>query len=154
MVDGNTISNVGSLAANGFAIFNLGGTGVSITNNKIFDTNSTPTTMGIGGSCGAKNVIGGNIQLSSLAGFLMQINLSSDTTLIGQINFAGQTRFTNGVEIVDQSNDNANNPVIISGAGAPSLIEPDSSLYLRTDGTTGARLYVSSGGAWAAVSGV
>jgi hypothetical protein len=42
-----------------------------------------------------------------------------------------------------------------SGAGAPSLTEPSGSLYLRTDGTAGNRLYVSQGGGtWTAVAGV
>lgn len=44
---------------------------------------------------------------------------------------------------------------INSGTGAPSATRPVGSIYMRTDGTTGARLYVSAGGGtWAAVAGV
>lgn len=42
-----------------------------------------------------------------------------------------------------------------SGTGAPTATRPVGSLYMRTDGTAGARLYVSAGGGtWAAVAGV
>lgn len=42
---------------------------------------------------------------------------------------------------------------ITSGAGAPSGTVPNGSLYLRTDGSTNTRLYVSEGGGtWAAIS--
>jgi hypothetical protein len=42
-----------------------------------------------------------------------------------------------------------------SGAGAPTITEPSGSLFLRTDGASGSRLYVSQGGGtWNAVSGV
>lgn len=45
-------------------------------------------------------------------------------------------------------------PTITAGTGAPSGTQPNGSLYLRSDGTTGARLYVSTGSTWNAVSGV
>jgi hypothetical protein len=46
-------------------------------------------------------------------------------------------------------------PTWTSGAGAPSSSQPNGSLYSRTDGSTGSRLYVSAGGgSWNAVSGV
>lgn len=46
-------------------------------------------------------------------------------------------------------------PTVTSGAGAPTSTQPNASIYLRTDGTTGARLYVSAGsGTWNAVAGV
>lgn len=46
-------------------------------------------------------------------------------------------------------------PTVTRGNGAPSSTQPNSSLYLRTDGTTGSRLYVSAGGGtWSAVAGV
>jgi hypothetical protein len=42
-----------------------------------------------------------------------------------------------------------------TGSGAPSLTAASGSLYLRTDGSTGSRLYVSAGGGtWAAASGL
>lgn len=43
---------------------------------------------------------------------------------------------------------------ILQGVGAPSLVEANGSLYARSDGTLGARLYVSNGATWAAVAGV
>ncbi|MDR3415030.1 MAG: hypothetical protein P4L83_02495 [Nevskia sp.] len=47
---------------------------------------------------------------------------------------------------------------ISSGTGAPTSSTPGyavgGSMFLRTDGGTGSRLYVSSGSAWAAVAGV
>ncbi len=46
-------------------------------------------------------------------------------------------------------------PTISSGAGVPVGVEPNASLWLRTDGALGSRLYVSAGaGVWAAVAGV
>jgi hypothetical protein len=46
-------------------------------------------------------------------------------------------------------------PTWTSGAGAPASTQPNGSLYSRSDGTTGSRLYVSDGaGSWSAVSGV
>ena len=46
-------------------------------------------------------------------------------------------------------------PTIRSGAGAASGTQPNGSLWIRNDGTTGARLYVSAGGGtWSAVAGV
>lgn len=48
-----------------------------------------------------------------------------------------------------------NGPTIRSGAGAATGTQPAGSLWLRTDGSAGARLYVSAGaGTWAAVAGV
>jgi hypothetical protein len=57
---------------------------------------------------------------------------------------------------VDQLNvTTAAGPNIRSGAGAATGTQPAGSLWLRTDGSAGARLYVSAGGGtWAAVAGV
>jgi hypothetical protein len=57
---------------------------------------------------------------------------------------------TRGIELGKPSG-----PQIVSGAGAPAAPLPAGSLYIRTDGETGARLYVSAGGgSWNAVAGV
>jgi len=49
----------------------------------------------------------------------------------------------------------AGGPTIRFGAGAPAGTQPNGSLWVRNDGTTGARLYVSAGGGtWNAVAGV
>src|SRR5579863_1773955 len=48
----------------------------------------------------------------------------------------------------------ASTPTISSGSGAPSINQPNSSLYLNLTGATGSRLYVSTGSGWNAVSGV
>jgi len=46
-------------------------------------------------------------------------------------------------------------PTITSGSGVPASTQPSGSIYLRTSGAAGARLYVTSGGGtWAAVAGV
>lgn len=46
-------------------------------------------------------------------------------------------------------------PTWSSGTGAPSATQPNGSMYSRGDGTTGTRLYVSSGGGtWLPVAGV
>jgi hypothetical protein len=46
-------------------------------------------------------------------------------------------------------------PTWTAGAGAPGSVQPNGSLYSRSDGTTGSRLYVSAGGgSWHAVAGV
>lgn len=49
----------------------------------------------------------------------------------------------------------AGGPTWTAGTGAPTATQPVGSIYSRTDGTAGARLYVSAGGGtWAAVAGV
>lgn len=46
-------------------------------------------------------------------------------------------------------------PTIARGAGAPVAVEPQGSLWLRTDGGVGTTLYVSQGaGTWNPVAGV
>jgi len=45
------------------------------------------------------------------------------------------------------------NPCTISsGLGAPSSIQPNGSLYMRADGGSNTRLYISNGSTWVAVS--
>lgn len=44
---------------------------------------------------------------------------------------------------------------ITSGTGVPSTNQPIGSMWLRSDGTSGARLYISAGSStWNAVAGV
>lgn len=43
-------------------------------------------------------------------------------------------------------------PTISSGSGAPSHSAPDSSLYMRDDGSSGSILYVMVGGSWTAIA--
>jgi hypothetical protein len=46
-------------------------------------------------------------------------------------------------------------PTIRSGTGAATGTQPAGSLWLRTDGAAGSRIYVSAGGGtWAAIAGV
>ncbi len=45
-------------------------------------------------------------------------------------------------------------PSWTSGTGAPTSTQPNGSLYSRTDGTVGARFYVSTGSSWNAVMSV
>ena len=45
-----------------------------------------------------------------------------------------------------------NPATITSGPGAPSSVQPNGSLYMRTDGSTNTRLYISNGSTWVAVS--
>lgn len=55
---------------------------------------------------------------------------------------AGGYTFVNGI-------------MVITGAGVPTCTAPAASMYLRSDGTAGARIYISAGGGtWAAVAGV
>jgi hypothetical protein len=51
---------------------------------------------------------------------------------------------------------NVTGPLIVTGAGVPAISAPAGSLFLRTDGAAGTRLYVNQNGAatWAAVAGV
>jgi len=50
---------------------------------------------------------------------------------------------------------NTSGPTIRSGTGAATGTQPAGSLWLRTDGSAGARLYVSAGGGtWTPVAGV
>lgn len=43
-------------------------------------------------------------------------------------------------------------PTISSGSGAPNHSAPDSSLYMRDDGSSGSILYVMVGGSWTAIA--
>jgi hypothetical protein len=45
-------------------------------------------------------------------------------------------------------------PTWTSGTGTPTTTEPNGSLYSRSDGTTGARLYLSTGSGWSPITGV
>ena len=46
-------------------------------------------------------------------------------------------------------------PKIMTGPGVPKSTEPAGSIFIRTDGSNGARIYVSAGGGkWHAISGV
>ena len=45
-----------------------------------------------------------------------------------------------------------NPATITSGPGAPSSVQPNGSLFMRTDGSTNTRLYISNGSTWVAVS--
>lgn len=156
IVDNNTISNVGSVSANGTAIYLNSPAGCTVTNNRIYDTgNPAATGVGIGGTAGARNVFGGNVLLSPIAGSLMVVNLAADSILIGQLNASGQTRFSAGIEIVSNSSQaqmNANNPTLTSGPGVPTSIQPKGSIYLRTDGNQSNQIYISGGGGWASVA--
>jgi hypothetical protein len=62
----------------------------------------------------------------------------------------GRATFAHDIQIGGGSG-----PTWTSGSGAPSSTQPNGSLYSRSDGSTGSRLYVSAGGGvWSAVSGV
>ena len=57
------------------------------------------------------------------------------------------------VSILGISAGGGGNPcTITSGLGAPSAIQPNGSLYMRQDGSTNTRLYISNGSTWVAVS--
>ena len=66
------------------------------------------------------------------------------TTVGGALTIAGATVFSG-----------ATNCTVTSGSAAPAATQPAGSIYMRTGGASGARLYVSAGaGAWNAVAGV
>jgi len=48
--------------------------------------------------------------------------------------------------------DIATSPTVTSGSGAPSVAEPNGSLYMRTGGAAATTLYARVSGAWVAVS--
>jgi hypothetical protein len=49
----------------------------------------------------------------------------------------------------------ARGQVILSGAGAPTIAAASGSVYLRTDGSGGSRVYVNQGGtSWLPIAGV
>lgn len=55
--------------------------------------------------------------------------------------------------ILGVSQGGGGNPCTISsGLGAPSSVQPNGSLYMRADGSTNTRLYISNGSTWVAVS--
>jgi hypothetical protein len=45
-------------------------------------------------------------------------------------------------------------PNLRSGAGAATGIQPSGSIWIRTDGAVGARIYVSDGNVWNSIAGV
>lgn len=50
---------------------------------------------------------------------------------------------------------NTSGPTITGGSGAPTSTQPKGSIYMRSDGGAGTRLYVSAGsGSWTGVAGV
>ncbi len=109
VIDSNTISNVGSAAQNGSAITTAGASGLVVTNNKVFDTNSTPVTAsGLSGTCGSKNIIGGNVAMTALAGDFLQVAFASDTIVVGQVNAQGAIQFSPSVQV---------NPATTTGNG-------------------------------------
>jgi hypothetical protein len=71
-------------------------------------------------------------------------------------NGAASLQVTNGgAQVNGAITVNAAGPTITSGAAVPASTQPIGSLYMRTGGAAGARLYVSAGGGtWAAVAGV
>lgn len=85
---------------------------------------------------------------------LLPSGLASGFVTIGStsVNVGSQTSGVSGITGISY----ASGPSITAGTGSPAgVVQPNSSLYMRADGTTGSRLYVSAGsGVWNAVSGV
>lgn len=76
--------------------------------------------------------------LPSYLGKLFDAAASSNSRTFTQLNLGSST-----------------GPNISSGTGVPGDTQPAGSIRIRTDGTTGARLYISAGGGtWNAISGV
>ena len=80
---------------------------------------------------------------------------------VGLVNAAGLNNFPIGQTTPAAGNFSSvrtgatNGPTWTSGAGAPAATAPIGSMYSRTDGTAGARLYVSAGGGtWTPVAAV
>lgn len=59
-----------------------------------------------------------------------------------------------GAVIKPTANSNpATSPAILSGAGVPTVVAPEGSVYLRTDsGNSSLTFYVRAGGAWSALA--
>ena len=136
----------------------LGVTGAVNANGSLF----VGTNAGIDGGCnivGALNVTGEvefGSSLSIGSNLAVGGNISANGTLStssGAFFLAGAV--TVGVHEMTELELSTTTVTWTSGTGAPSSVQPVSSLYSRVDGTTGSRLYVSAGaGSWNAVSGV
>ena len=89
------------------------------------------------------------------------LGVNGNTTVTGQLTVTGVVTLQGNVGIGGFATSSqwnvgtAAGPNIRSGTGAATGTQPAGSLWLRTDGTTANRLYVSAGGGtWAAVAGV
>jgi hypothetical protein len=82
------------------------------------------------------------------------LTTGSDNIAIGNaVNLAAGTN--NTINIGNTIILTTTGPTIRSGSGAATGTQPAGSIWLRTDGTTANRFYVSAGGGtWAAVAGV
>jgi hypothetical protein len=84
------------------------------------------------------------MQVGDANGGISGVTMKNGSNFIGTVGCGatGVYTFTSGV-------------AIFSGTGAPVCSAITGSLFLRSDGTTGARMYVNGGGTfWLAVSGV
>ena len=80
---------------------------------------------------------------------VLQVLNNSYGTAIASLNDAGNWTVAGSIGIAGSSG-----PTWTSGSGAPTSTQPNGSLYSRSDGTLGNRLYVSTGSAWNAVMSV
>lgn len=131
-------------------------------------TNTTPAQVSMNGPAGASRPLG----WFTANGWRWQLTADGSTEsgsnagsnfLIYRFNDAGGVldtpltinRATGVVTLTDGTAIGAGGPTITSGSSVPASTQPSGSIYMRTSGTSGARLYVTSGGGtWAPVAGV
>lgn len=74
---------------------------------------------------------------------------------MAQTTFAGPVASQNGFAIGSDNSTSSSTPLLLSGAGAPTLTAPKGSLYLNTTGSsTSTRAYINTDGAttWTAIT--
>jgi hypothetical protein len=125
-------------------------------------TNPTgPYIVNAGGIAGFFYPSGGDLQLSSAsallnisAGGTVQVTASSASINMGTVGVSTNGTVNSVTGPLQLGGTAA--PEIFSVTGVPTLAAPNGSMALRSDGTTGAHLYINASGStiWNAVSGV
>lgn len=151
---GGTASVTGGAAA-------TGGTG----NGGLAQLKAGASGTGATGAGGAANVIGGAALSTNGAGgtTTIQGGAGSGTGNGGDVALTPGAKGTtgavgtiraNGTVVVtgDINLGTSTGPTVTQGTGLPVAVYPNGSIYLRNDGTIGARVYESNGATWEAIS--
>lgn len=149
----------GSNAGTNFVLTRLDDTGTSLGNPLTINRATGVMTVANGATItnGGLAINGGGMTVTGATTFNQAVTASGGMTVTGAATLNNTVTFagSNAMQVNGSMTLNVSGPTIRSGAGAASGTQPNGSLWIRNDGTTGARLYVSAGGGtWAAVAGV
>jgi len=151
VVPGTATTNAIAVSASGTGAINFNST---VSMQQAWNSSATLTMLGstnwiaVGQNANA-NVINVRSAATGSRPVILTSGIDSNVDLALQCGGTGQITALSPLAI------GAAGPTITSGAGAPATTTPAGSLYLRTGGATGTRLYVSAGaGTWNPVAGV